>query len=160
MNHLIKRLSSFALVALFVVFLIPAPQAGATDIADIDFSVEDLGNGFSAETQLIIYSPVTRNTSKSAQVIRTIKKDGSTIATVTFNVTFTNNGITAGVVSTSYSKSVVSGWSYVNHSITKTDVASSSGGTATLRAELKKFPFTVPVNITVHCSPSGVITKS
>ena len=37
MNHLIKRLSSFALVALFVVFLIPAPQAGATDIADIDF---------------------------------------------------------------------------------------------------------------------------
>ena len=26
MNHLIKRLSSFALVALFVVFLIPAPQ--------------------------------------------------------------------------------------------------------------------------------------
>ena len=131
MNHLIKRLSSFALVALFVVFLIPAPQAGATDIADIDFSVEDLGNGFSAETQLIIYSPVTRNTSKSAQVIRTIKKDGSTIA-----------------------------WSYVNHSITKTDVASSSGGTATLRAELKKFPFTVPVNITVHCSPSGVITKS
>ena len=100
MNHLIKRPSSFALVALFVVFLIPAPQAGATDIADIDFSVEDLGNGFSAETQLIIYSPVTRNTSKSAQVIRTIKKDGSTIATVTFNVTFTYNGITAGVVST------------------------------------------------------------
>lgn len=41
----------------------------------------------------------------------------------------------------------------------KTNVSSSSGGTATLTATLKDFPINVPVRLSLHCAPNGAITR-
>ena len=84
---------------------------------------------------------------------------GNWIATVSLKAFFTYNHITAGVTGTEYAKSLASGWSYTNHKITTTTVSSSNGGTATLTATLKDFPIKVPVRLSLHCSPDGVITR-
>ena len=138
-----KKICS-TIVALVLVFCaMPFSQAQAANDPETLFYVEDLGNGITVETTITIYPGVTRNQSTSA----------------ISSSEFKNNGITAGVTGTEYSKSLASGWSYTNHKITTTNVSSSSGGTATLTATLKDFPINVPVRLSLHCASNGAITR-
>lgn len=157
----IKYICSLSLVILLLFSTCFITESEALSINNnSQYTIEDLGNGFTAESKLVItdtsplYSIFSTTASKSASVIRTVKKDGAKIATITFTSVFQYNGSSVSITSTSYSKSLASGWTYNNHSII------TSGGTATLNAVLKKLPYSVPVNISLTCSPSGVITKN
>ena len=163
MRSAIKKCSALALALLFVVYLVPAPIASAVDESDNgsveETYVEDLGNGIVVTSTLTVYPSTARYNSKVAGLESKFTSNGTWIATITLTGNFKYNGITAGVNSASYTKSVASGWSYTNHNLTKTTVASSSGGTVHLTANLKDFPLVVPVDMTVHCSPTGVISR-
>ena len=150
MRSAIKKCSALALALLFVVYLVPAPIASAVDESD---------NGIVVTSTLTVYPSTARYNSKVAGLESKFTSNGTWIATITLTGNFKYNGITAGVNSASYTKSVASGWSYTNHNLTKTTVASSSGGTVHLTANLKDFPLVVPVDMTVHCSPTGVISR-
>ena len=158
MNCTKKVCSIFLAIALLIV-VFPVTQAQASDMQDTTTFVEDLGNGITVETTITVYPGLTRNYSKSAVSVSEFKNNGTWIATVSLKAFFTYNHITAGVTGAEYAKSLASGWSYTNHKITTTTVSSSNGGTATLTATLKDFPIKVPVRLSLHCSPDGVITR-
>ncbi len=155
MKQIALKLCSLIVACFFIVFLFPVPQVHAAETADTveKYTIEDLGNGFTAETTFIIHGSDSRSSSTSATLVRTFKQDGSWIATVTFNASFGYNGISSGVLSTDSSVSLKDGWSYTDQKITK------SGGTATLTANLKKFPLVVPVDMNIHCTPDGKLSK-
>ena len=76
---------------------------------------------------------------------------GNHIASVILGATFTYNGSTATATSASGSHSVASGWSYAGQSTW------CSGATAHLSASLSG-PVTIPVNLSLTCSPGGTLT--
>lgn len=169
MKQLIKKFSAVALAGLLTLFLLPTPKASAAYApapTETRYSVEALGDGITVETTTVIYDlPASAGTfssdfmnsaasSSSKRVSRTstIKHSGTTIATITLNAAFGYNGSSSWVTSTSYSKTTSLGWVYTNHNI------GTSGGTATLSAILLSLIGSVPVYISITCSPSGAIS--
>ena len=122
--------------------------------------VQDLGNGIVVTSTLTVSPSVARYTNKRGTLKSEFTANGTWIANHTLTGNFKYNGITAGVNSASYTKTLASGWSYTNHNLTKSTVSSSNGGTVHLTANLRDFPLIVPVDMTLHCSPKGVITSS
>ena len=159
--HLVHRIFAIALALLLVFCVSSTPFALAAEVdsgVTQETHVEDLGNGIVVTTTYFTYPSTARYTNKTAGLKSDFTANGKWIATITLTGNFKYNGITAGVNSASYTKSLASGWSYTNHSITKSTVSSSNGGTVHLTANLKDFPLVVPVDMTIHCSPKGVIT--
>lgn len=104
------------------------------------------------KTTLTIAPEQARTSSKRATKIQVIEHRDREIATVKLIATFSYDGTTARVTSTSYEKDTALGWLYARHNIT------TSGGRATLTADLISAIGTVPINITIRCTPAGVIT--
>lgn len=155
-----KKLVSTILVFALVLCILPSTHAQAAETPEATYYVvEDLGDGITVETTVEVYPSIARNNSKSAISVSDYKNRGEWIATVAFKVSFTYNGMTAGVTSTEYDKSLASGWSYTNHKITRTTLSTSDGGTAVLTATLTNFPFNVAIRHGLHCAPDGTITK-
>lgn len=157
---LAKRTFSIMLVLVLSVCAFPSSWAYAADEPETIVITEDLGDDVTVTTTIEVYRNISRNTSTSAIASSDFTRSGKWIATVTLKAYFTYNGMTAGVTSTEYARSLASGWSYTNHKITTTTLSTSSGGTATLTATLKNFPVNVPVNISLHCAPNGKITTN
>lgn len=148
-----SKVRAAILVLALMLTLIPA-SAYAVEAGDVETYtyVEDLGNDFTAKTTLIVSPAQERSSSKRVTKIQEIKHSGREIGTVKLVATFSYDGTTSRVTSTSYEKDISVGWAYTGHSIT------TSGGRATLTARLVSAIGTVPVNISIYCSPSGVIS--
>ncbi len=151
-----KRIFIVCLVALMTVtFLAPAAQAAYTP-DEVFSSVEVLDNGVTIETTLVIHGSIDilRSTSsKTATKTDVYKYNGTEIATISLTANFGYDGSSSWVNSSSVSKSIASGWTYSGENL------SSSGGTATVTASLKKFLITtVGVNTSITCSPTGAIS--
>lgn len=115
----------------------------------------DLGNGVTVESTITVYesvSPLSVMSTKSATKTDVYKYNGTQIASVSITASFGYDGSSSWVNSASVSKSISCGWTYSNEDIT------TSGGTATVTATLKKFPSDVSVYTYISCSPSGVIS--
>jgi len=150
------RLKSSAAILLFAFVLTLLPcSAYAVEVGEEETYtytyVEDLGNDFTAKTTLTISSTQAR-AAKEAIKTQVIEHGDRRIATVKLIATFSYDGTTARVTSTSYEKDTAFGWMYARHNIT------TSGGRATLTADLISAIGTVPINITIRCTPAGVIT--
>lgn len=152
MKYIAKKIFVPILALLLAAAILPVPRSFAADVAENTY-VEDLGNGLTVESVLVVQPNMARSSSKSASLISTFKSNGVQIAVITLNANFVYDGSTSRATYASYSKDISSGWTYTDHSLTR------SGGTATLTATLKKFPLVVPVDMHISCSPSGVITK-
>lgn len=156
MKNFMKRLSSLVMAGLLVFCLVPAASATEVDPDQQLYTVEDLGNGITRKTTITVEpaeSSLTRAThTREVTSDNEYEMGGVVIATVSFTVTFKYDGNRSWVDSTSYSKSLKSGWTYSNHKI------QTFGGSANLTATLKKSPSIVPVDISLRCSPSGAIS--
>lgn len=153
-----KRFSSITITLIFMFSLILTTNAYAAESSEITTTVKDLGNGLVVISTVEIIS-AARDSSKTVVNKNSYELEGSWVATITLTTSFTYNGITAGVSNATYSKTLASGWTYNNHKLTTTNVASSSGGKATLTATLKNGVVSnIPVNMYTHCTPSGYIT--
>lgn len=153
MKVMMKQCFVLILALLLAMSLLPVPRGFAADVSENTY-VEDLGNGITVESVLVVEPSLARSSSKSASLVSTFKNNGVQIAVITLNADFVYDGSTSRATYASYSKDISSGWTYTDHSLTR------SGGTATLTATLKKFLINVPVDMHISCSPSGVITKS
>lgn len=152
MKHMTKKIFMPILALLLAAAILPLPRTFAADTSESTY-VEDLGNGITVESVLVVEPSLTRSSSRSASLTSTFKNNGVQIAVITLNANFVYDGSTSRATYASYSKDISSGWTYTDHSLTR------SGGTATLTATLKKFLINVPVDMHISCSPSGVITK-
>ena len=152
MKNITKKIFMPILALLLAAAILPLPRTFAADTSESTY-VEDLGNGITVESVLVVEPSLARSSSKSASLVSTFKNNGVQIAVITLNANFVYDGSTSRATYASYSKDISSGWTYTDHSLTR------SGGTAKLTATLKKFPFNVPVDMHISCSPSGVITK-
>ena len=152
MKHMTKKIFMPILALLLAAAILPLPRTFAADTSESTY-VEDLGNGITVESILVVEPSLTRSSSRSASLTSTFKNNGVQIAVITLNANFVYDGSTSRATYASYSKDISSGWTYTDHSLTR------SGGTATLTATLKKFLINVPVDMHISCSPTGVITK-
>lgn len=146
------RFRAGAMVLLFAFALMCFPvttYAANEDTVDTYRYEEDLGNGFTAETVLVM-NPA--RSERGAYKQKIIKHDGRQIASVTLDAIFYYNGSTSRVVSYKYEKDMSFGWLYTRHNIV------TSGGRVTLTADLVSAIGTVPISISMYCTPAGVIS--
>lgn len=147
-------ITMFLAVIMVVALFSPVSQADYVP-EEKDITVTDLGNGFTVENIIIIEeesSLLSLMSTKTATKQSVYKLNGTEIATVSITASFGYDGSASWVNSASVSKSVSSGWTYSDESI------STSGGTATVAATLKKFPYNVNVYTYISCSPDGDIS--
>lgn len=154
MHSTIKKRSTIVLSILLLFSVLPlSRQASAAEsVESTSVVIEDLGNGYTVETTTTVYADQVRVSKKSANAKSVYKHDGKEIATVILYATFSYNGTTSSVESTSYSKTTAFGWVYRNHNI------ATSGGRATLTATLSSLIGSVAVNVSLYCSPTGNIS--
>lgn len=151
-----KRISSL-LLAFLLLFTFSLFPAQAADRPYVTSNYIDLGNGYGVKTTITIYFK-SENTKGPVQFItaskdRTYTLNGTEIATITITATFSYNGVTSWVNSSSVSKSVASGWTYSGENIT------NSGNTASVTATLSRPTYNqVPVYTSISCSAAGVIS--
>lgn len=157
MKSMIKKYSIVFFTLLLLISLLPLPNgfsANAFESSTYTEYTEDIGDGFTIESILIVEPSLSRASSKSASLVSTFKNNGVQIAKITLNADFVYDGSSSRATYASYKKELSTGWSYVNHSLTK------YGSTAKLSALLKKSVINIPVDMKISCSPSGVITKN
>ena len=149
-----KRSFVLALVILLVgVLTIPASAAEPEVVYESELVWVDGYGEVEVETATTVYDSVMRSSTKTASKSKTYKSEGTVIATITLKTTFGYDGSNAWVSSTNVTKSLSTGWSYSGQSIDK------NGGTVTLTAEVYKLLVgTIPVEITMTCSPNGTIS--
>lgn len=149
-----KQSLVLVLVVLLVGMLTIPASAVAPDMTCESETVWVDGYGeVEVETVTTVYGSVMRSTTKTASKTKNYKADGTVIATVTLKTTFGYDGTEAWVNSTDVTKSTSLGWAYKGQSIDK------DGGTVVLTAEVYKLlEGTIPVEITMTCSPSGTIS--
>lgn len=150
-----------ALMLFFAIGLIPNASAAAYEASAIQ-SGNVLEDNITVERTIVVHdtssnssstaSAVAATSTKNASITDTYKNNGVTIAVVTLNVTFSYTGSTSSVVSTSSSHTVYEGWTY------SSEKTSSTGGTASLSATLKKGISSVAVSMSLTCSKSGSIS--
>lgn len=147
-----KRMMSLILSILVLASVLILPAGAAAQSAPSTMVwIEEYGD-LQVETILTVYDSL-RSSSRTAEKTKKVYSSGNLIATVTLKATFGYDGSEAWVISASASKSTSGGWSYGGQSIDK------DGGTATLTAELSKYPYSdIPVEISMTCSPSGKIS--
>lgn len=150
-----KRIITMALIVLMTAtFFAPAANADCAPAKNA-VTVTDLGNGITVESTTFIeeaFSPLSLMATKKATKQDVYKCNGSQIAIISITANFGYDGSSSWVNSASVSKDISSGWTYSNEDIT------TSGGTATVTATLKKFPYNVAVDTYISCSPDGEIS--
>lgn len=147
-----KKVYSWGLVFLLAVSMALLPAYAANSEQKSEIIHTEFGD-FEVETTTVIHNTLFRSNSVSVDRAKTIKNSGKVIAEVTLSATFGYDGKTAWVISASGSHATYDGWSYSNEKITK------SGGTASLSATLSHLLHTsIPVNISITCSPTGQIS--
>lgn len=147
-----KKVYSWGLVFLLAVSMALLPAYAANSEQKSEIIHTEFGD-FEVETTTVIHNTLFRSNSVSVDRAKTIKNSGKVIAEVTLSATFGYDGKTAWVISASGSHTTYDGWSYSNEKITK------SGGTASLSATLSHLLHTsIPVNISITCSPTGQIS--
>lgn len=144
-------------IAVLLVAMVPALAVQAVYIPDkVTTTVTDLGNGITVESTIFVeeeFTPFSLMSTIKATKQDVYKCSGSQIATVSITASFGYDGSSSWVNSASVTKSVSSGWTYSNESIT------TSGGTATVTALLKKTGImTINVDTYISCSPDGEIS--
>lgn len=150
MSNLKKKISALLCMLLLVSCTI-LPASAVEMKQNVQVFYMDSGN-IQVETVLIIHDSQMLAHSKSADIKRTYKSDGKVIAEVTLSATFGYDGKDAWVISADGSHVTYSGWSYGSESISK------SGRKAKLTAKLTHSGDSIPVSISMTCSPSGQIS--
>ena len=114
------------------------------------YTTED---GIEVETTLTVHENRMRASYRSAEKETTYKSEGKVIAIVKLEATFGYDGKTAWVEEAGSDHTTYDGWSYGSEKI------STSGNTAKLTAIVKKAGVaTVPVSISMTCTPTGSIS--
>lgn len=117
----------------------------------IDLGVEDLGNGFTCHTTIIVDGGSFRASGKNGSTVKEYSWRGSWVGTVQLNGSFTYDGSTATATGVSSSHSVASGWSYGGESTW------CSGNSVYLSASFSGSG-SVPVSMSLSCSGSGALS--
>lgn len=145
-----KKLISFVLVSLFV-FLFSFSCFAQENTRIINTYTEDLGNGITAVVTISEVDSLTRSTT-----FHSISKDyyqsGSFIGTAALSASFSYNGSTAQATGASGTGSGANGWNYGGQRTW------TSGSSAYLSATLSKGGASVPVSLSLTCSPSGSVS--
>lgn len=155
MNKQYSKIRSVSIVLVFVMLLgtMILPSGAVENIYQKTDTIETEFGIVEVETVLTIHKSLARSNTKRADYTQTFKYSGKVIAEVTLSATFGYDGKTAWVTSASGSRTTYDGWSYSGQSISK------SGRTATLTATLShSLHRSIPVNISLTCSPTGQIS--
>ena len=112
---------------------------------------EDLGNGITAVVTITENYGLTRG-SKTHSITKDYYSDGTYIGVAALTASFYYDGSTARATGASGTGSGSNGWSYGGQS------TGTSGNRAYLNATLSNGSRSVPVNLSLTCSPSGSIS--
>lgn len=163
MNEVIKYLGDYmktigTLLLCFILlfgscFSASAYDGDSTKQTNIQTIVMEDGSEVVVTEELII-NDSARASTRSATKRQSFTKNGTTIAVIALTAEFSYTGSTVSVVSKELSEcTLYNNWSYSQTSLT------SSGGTVTLSAKLKKLLNTsVPVSISITCDKNGNIS--
>lgn len=147
-----KKYISLLLALLMFTMSFPVGAANTETISESEVIHTEIGD-IEIETVLTIYDDLFASGTKTATKDQTYKYAGTVIADVSFMATFRYTGSSVSVTDTDSDYTTYNGWSYRNESI------STSGGTASLSSSLTKLlAGTVPVSISITCTPSGAIS--
>ena len=147
-----KVLSILSALSLLI-FTVILPVSATQEASRITETIHTEYGDITVETTLVIHNSYLRSSTKSASKTQSLKYGGVEIGKVTLSATFGYDGKTAWVEDMDSSHSTSGSWSYGSEKI------STSGGTATLTAKLTNlFDGTIPVNISMTCTPSGSIS--
>lgn len=162
-----KRLMSFLFVSVLCLYCVvpsfaaeAAVQRSQETVASV--TEEDLGNGFTMKTVIVVQKVNARSVQSSTQT-RTAKKtstvehNGDRVGSMTLTANFGYNGSSAWVNSMSTGHSMTSGWTYEDEQTWK------SGGTANMSAVMAKklgsiTLVSVEPQISISCSSTGQIS--
>lgn len=141
------------LVSLLLCFLLAAAMAVPCFAQEhtqvIATYTEDLGNGITAVTtitQTVIRSTISRTKASNYY------SSGQYIGQAALSASFSYNGSTAQATGASGTGSGANGWSYGGQRTW------TSGSSAYLSATLSKGGASVPVSLSLTCSPSGSVS--
>lgn len=141
------------LVSLLLCFLLAAAMAVPCFAQEhtqvIATYTEDLGNGITAVTT--ITQTVTRSTISRTKASN-YYSSGQYIGQAALSATFSYNGSTAQATGASGTGSGANGWNYGGQRTW------TSGNSAYLSATLSKGGASVPVSLSLTCSPSGSVS--
>lgn len=145
-----KKLVSFALCVMMLCAAALPAEAAQSDDQNISVTVSEDGR-LEIITVLELSNSVLR-TSRTAHKTSYVNYDGERVAEVTLSATFGYDGDEAWVVEAEGDSVTYDGWRYGSERIRE------SGGTVSLSAKLSHATEgTVPVNISMTCSPDGTI---
>lgn len=145
-----KRLFSLGLVSLLM--LVFAFSCFAQDNERVlKTYTEDLGNGITAVVTITENYGLTRG-SKTHSITKDYYSDGTYIGVAAMTASFYYDGSTARATGASGTGSGSNGWSYGGQS------TGTSGNRAYLNATLSDGSRSVPVSLSLTCSPSGSIS--
>ncbi|WP_294499894.1 hypothetical protein [uncultured Gemmiger sp.] len=140
-----------ACFSLLLLIVVAVPCYAAPQREIVSETTTALANGIECTTTIYWEASSTRASTRKGGIDQSYSYDGKTIAIARLTATFTYNGSTATAISASGSHSTASGWSYSGQSTW------CSGATAHLTATVSG-PVSFPVNLSLTCSPSGVLS--
>lgn len=145
-----KRFFAFLMAAVMLLCMAVPAWAGQQTV--VDLGEEDLGNGITCKSTLVIEDSLSRASRKCGYVVNEYSYEGSWIGSVQLNGCFDYDGKTATAVQVSAYHSTASGWNYVGESTW------CSGNSVYLTARLTYWGSPVPVSAKLSCSPTGVLS--
>lgn len=140
------------LVAVVMMVCMAAPVLAGQEQTVIDLGVQDLGNGITCKTTLIINENLSRSSQKFGSVVSEYSMEGKWIGSIQLNGAFTYDGKTATATDVSVYHSTASGWSYGG------EYAWCSGNSVNVTAHLSQWGSRVPIGAKLSCSPTGVLS--
>lgn len=128
------------------------------DVKSVSTTCEVLEDGLTARSSMIEYHR-EQSAQKKAAGVRTIRYKGETIAAIELSAVFRHNGKQVTVEESSVEESTVFGWNYVPGEVV-TSARDSGFGSVELTGELRPLEGGegIPVNIMLHCSPTGQLS--
>ena len=145
-----KRLFSLGLVSLLM-FIFAFSCFAQDNERVLKTYTEDLGNGITAVVTITENYGLTRG-SKTHSITKDYYADGTYIGVAALTASFYYDGSTARATGASGNGSGSNGWSYGGQS------TGTSGNRAYLNATLSNGSRSVPVSLSLTCSPSGSIS--
>ena len=145
-----KRFFALLMAAVMLVCMAVPALAGQQTV--VDLGEEDLGNGITCNSTLVIEENLTRASQKCGYVIREYSYQGEWIGSVQLNGCFTYDGKTATATQVSAYHSTASGWNYGG------EKTWCSGNSVNLTARFTHWGSPVEVSAKLSCSPTGVLS--
>jgi len=140
------------LMAVVMLVCMAAPALAGQEKTVIDLGVEDLGNGITCKTTLIIDETKFRASRTCGSVVADYSMEGEWIGSIQLNGCFSYDGKTAVADEVSVYHSTASGWTYSG------EYAWCSGNSVNVTARLSRWGSPVPVGAKLSCSPTGVLS--